>query len=51
MMPVIGIREGSALLLQGDSLVLKGELDGVVFEGMSQSVVKPDQNLSMYLEL
>jgi len=51
MMPVIGIREGSALLLQGDSLVLKGELDGVAFEGISQSVIKPDQNLSMYLEL
>ncbi|AGH45338.1 dipeptidase PepE [Paraglaciecola psychrophila] len=48
-MPVIGIREGCALLLQGESLVLKGELDGVVFEGNSQSVIHPNQDLSGYL--
>jgi dipeptidase E len=48
-MPVIGIREGGALLLQGEALVLKGELDGVVFEGESLSVIKPEQDLSKYL--
>jgi dipeptidase E len=48
-MPVIGIREGCALLLQGESLVLKGELDGVVFKGVSQSVIHPNQDLSRYL--
>ncbi|MFT4810049.1 MAG: dipeptidase E [Paraglaciecola sp.] len=48
-MPVIGIREGCALLLQGESLALKGELDGVVFKGVSQSVIHPNQDLSRYL--
>jgi dipeptidase E len=48
-MPVIGIREGCALLLQGESLVLKGELDGVVFEGNSQNVIHPNQDLSGYM--
>jgi dipeptidase E len=48
-MPVIGIREGCALLLQGGTLVLKGELDGVVFEGGLQSVIKPGQDLSGYM--
>jgi dipeptidase E len=48
-MPVIGIREGCALLLQGESLVLKGESDGVIFEGNSQSVIHPNQDLSGYL--
>jgi dipeptidase E len=48
-MPVIGIREGCALLLQGESLVLKGKSDGVVFEGNSQSVIHPNQDLSGYL--
>lgn len=50
-MPVIGIQEGSALLLQNESLVLKGELDGVVFEGETQKVIKPGENLSAYLRL
>jgi dipeptidase E len=48
-MPVIGIREGTALLLQGESLILEGELDGVIFEGNSQRVIKPGQDLSIYL--
>jgi dipeptidase E len=48
-MPVIGIREGCALLLQGKWLVLKGEFDGVVFEGISKSVLHPNQDLSGYL--
>jgi dipeptidase E len=48
-MPVVGMREGCALLLKGNSLVLKGELDGVVFEGNAQSVIKPNQDLSRYL--
>jgi dipeptidase E len=51
MMPVIGIREGSALLLQNDTLVLKGELDGALFKGKSQNIIKPNQDLSMFLKL
>jgi dipeptidase E len=50
-MPVIGIREGSALLLQGDSLLLKGELDAVVFEGDSEYIIKSGEDLSQYLTL
>lgn len=50
-MPVIGIREGSALLLDNDSLSLKGELNAVVFEGAKQSVIKPDEDLTRYLQL
>jgi dipeptidase E len=50
-MPVIGIREGCALLLQNEILVLKGELDAVVFAGESQCVIKPNQDLSTYLKL
>lgn len=50
-MPVIGIREGCALVLHGNSLILKGELDGVVFEGGSQLMINPDQDLSTYLKL
>ena len=50
-MPVIGIREGCALLLQGEKLILKGELDGVVFQDKTQSVIKPEQDLSEYLDV
>lgn len=49
-MPVIGIREGGALLLQNGTLFLKGELDAVVFEDESQSVIEPNQDLSTYLK-
>ena len=48
-MPVMGIREGCALLLRGGSLVLKGALNGVVFEDKVQRVVHPNQDLSSYL--
>ncbi|MEP0356454.1 dipeptidase PepE [Paraglaciecola sp.] len=47
--PVIGIREGGALLLQDTSLVLVGELDGVIFKGKSQITIKPKQPLDGYL--
>ncbi|MEP1554481.1 MAG: dipeptidase PepE [Paraglaciecola sp.] len=60
-MPVIGIREGSALLLQDKQLTLKGELEGVVFElnqtgesgvsSISQKVLKPGQDISQYLQV
>ena len=48
-MPVIGIREGGALLLQDDSLFLKGSLDGVVFEGSELRVIHANQDLSEYM--
>lgn len=47
--PVIGIREGCALLLKGNSLVLKGDLSGVVFEGQTEKEISPEQDLSCYL--
>lgn len=50
-MPVIGIREGSALLLQGEQLALEGELEGVMFEGDQQHIIKPKQDLSRYLKV
>jgi dipeptidase E len=48
-MPVVGIREGTALLLQQGKLVLKGELGGVLFDGGEQRLIKPHQDLSEYL--
>lgn len=48
-MPVIGIREGSALLRRGDKLTLVGELDGVVFEGTEQRAIQAGADLSTYL--
>jgi dipeptidase E len=48
-MPVVGIREGTALLLQQGKLVLKGELGGVLFDGSEQRLIKPHQDLSEYL--
>jgi hypothetical protein len=36
-------------LLQEGKLVLKGELEGVVFEGNVQRVIQPGQDLSGYL--
>ena len=48
-MPVIGIREGTALLLQDGKLELQGNLEGVVFKGKSQTIIKLGQDLSDYL--
>lgn len=48
-MPVLAIREGTALVRKGDSLTLKGELDGIVFKGTAQTVIQPGQDLSEYL--
>ncbi len=60
-MPVIGIREGSALLLKDKQLTLEGELEGVVFEvnqiseggvtTINQKVLKPSQDISQYLQI
>jgi len=50
-MPVIGIREGGALLLQDNRLSLKGTLDAIVFENNKQSIIKPEQDISAYLKL
>ncbi|MGS2719965.1 dipeptidase PepE [Paraglaciecola aestuariivivens] len=48
-MPVVGIREGSALLVQGNKLSLIGDLTGVVFQGTKQLSLQPNQDLSEYL--
>ena len=48
-MPVIGIREGTALLLQDGKLELQGNIEGVVFKGKSQTIIKLGQDLSDYL--
>lgn len=44
--PVIGIREGSALLREDDKLTLIGELDGVKFIGNQQIALFAGQDLS-----
>lgn len=49
-MPVIGIREGCALLLNDDKLILQGELNAVVFEGKTSNEILPNQDLSQYLK-
>lgn len=48
-MPVVGIREGSALLRENDSLKLLGDLDGVVFLNGIEQVISANQDLSSYL--
>ena len=50
-MPVIGIREGSALLLENHTLSLKGDLNAVVFQGTKQNEVTPNQDLTRYLQI
>ena len=46
---VVGIREGSALLKEGDKLTLVGDLQGVRFIGQSQEIIEPGQDLSFLL--
>ena len=48
-MPVIGIREGTALQRNGDKLTLVGEFPGVVFEKGNAVDIVPGQDLSSYL--
>lgn len=48
-MPVIGIREGTALSRDNDKLMLLGNLDGIVFKGDQQITIQPGQDLSDYL--
>ena len=48
-MPVIGIREGTALQRIDNSLTLLGELNGVVFIDQEQLEISPGQDLSEYL--
>ena len=50
-MPVIGIREGSALLRSDHSLQLIGDLDGVVFLNGNEQLISAGQDLSSYLDL
>lgn len=49
-LPVIGIREGSALLRVDNTLSLLGNQDGVVFHGADTRVINAQQDLSMYLQ-
>lgn len=48
-MPVIAIREGTALLRNGDRLTLKGKLPGKVFLADRVTIIEPEQDLSGYL--
>lgn len=48
-MPVIGIREGSALLRTAQTLQLIGDLDGVVFLNGNEQLILGGQDLSDYL--
>ena len=47
--PVIGIREGSALLLRDNKLTLLGDLSAEVFESHNKQSVKGGSDLSEYL--
>lgn len=47
--PVVGIREGTALVRQGDKLSLWGEKSGLVFLGGDKKEIQPEDDLSLYL--
>jgi dipeptidase E len=47
--PVIGIKEGTALVRKNDTLTLQGQLTGVVFKERQQVVIEPGQDLSEYV--
>jgi dipeptidase E len=47
--PVIGIREGSALLREGKKLTLLGQLDAVIFIGKQRKVIPTGSDISSYL--
>ncbi|MDN4503282.1 dipeptidase PepE [Alteromonadaceae bacterium BrNp21-10] len=48
-MPVIALREGSALQRNGNQLTLLGNRDGLVFLDDKQQTIKPASNLDHYL--
>lgn len=50
-MPVIGIREGSALLLRREHLTLIGDQDGVMFSGQHVQTICPQDDLTHLLDL
>jgi dipeptidase E len=47
--PVIGIREGSALLLRNNKLSILGDLPAVAFESHNKQIIPYTQDLSEYL--
>ena len=47
--PVIGIREGCALLRENGKLTLMGKLDAVVFTGKERTIYAPGSDMSSYL--
>lgn len=47
--PVIGLREGGALLRDGKKLSLLGQLDAVIFTGKQRKVIPSGFDLSAYL--
>lgn len=49
-MPVLAIREGSALLREGQQLTLLGQHSGVVFQGGQHHEIEPGTDLSHYLK-
>lgn len=49
-MPVIAIREGSALKQDGSKLTLVGHADGVIFTATTNDVIKIGQDLSAFLD-
>lgn len=48
-MPILAIREGSALLRTDDHLTLIGKKTGLIFKGGQQMEISPQQDLSEYL--
>ncbi|MDO6840644.1 MAG: dipeptidase PepE [Paraglaciecola chathamensis] len=47
--PVIGIKEGTALVRKNDTLTLQGQLAGVVFKGRQQNIIQTGEDLTEYL--
>jgi len=47
--PVIGLREGSALLRKGQQRTLLGQLDTVVFTAKQQKIIPAGSDMSVYL--
>jgi dipeptidase E len=49
-MPVIGVREGSALICENNNLTLTGDLDGIIFRGQQTQTIIAGQDLSFLLK-
>ncbi|MDB2330697.1 Type 1 glutamine amidotransferase-like domain-containing protein, partial [Alteromonas sp.] len=49
-MPVVGIREGTALRLSNNALTLLGDKGGFIFLGKEKTAITPQQDLTELLD-